>query len=97
MPIKVELPAKATNGQLTNVTGGKGFELFYLRHDEGEKWYYCSTMDADEVVMLKIFDSKKDIARRVAHSAFEDPSTAADPIRESLEVRCLVFWEDQEN
>lgn len=61
---------------------------------EGEehKWYFCSGMTPEEVLVLKIFDSKEDVARRCPHTAF----TCSEDFggrRESIEVRCLVFWE----
>jgi hypothetical protein len=49
----------------------------------------------DEALLLKIIDSKEEgVARRSPHIAFvcdEDEG----PERQSVEVRCLVFWEDQ--
>ena len=59
------------------------------------KWYYASKMKPDEALLIKQFDSNQDVAaRRCPHTAF---STEADygPTRQSMEVRCLVFWEDQ--
>jgi hypothetical protein len=50
-------------------------------------------MTADEVLLLKCFDSKIDGRARFApHSAFVDPTTSAGaPPRESIELRTLVF------
>jgi hypothetical protein len=59
------------------------------------KWHYCSKLTPDEALVLKIFDSKeKEVARRSPHTAFvcnEDEG----PERQNVEVRCLVFWENQ--
>ena len=54
-------------------------------------------MTPEEVLLIKIFDTKKneDMAGRVLHSAFLNPMTSSDQTRESIEVRCLVFYEDQ--
>ena len=57
----------------------------------------ASDMTPDDVYFVKCFDSKMDgRARCSPHSAFVDPNTKDLPCgRESIEVRCLVFWEDQ--
>jgi hypothetical protein len=47
------------------------------------------------VILIKCFDSKLDgRARRVPHTAFSVPGTEDKEGRESIEVRCLVFHED---
>lgn len=47
------------------------------------------------MTLIKCFDSKLDgRARRVPHTAFVNPETAAKeeyPARESIEIRALVF------
>lgn len=97
MPVVSMLPPKSSEGQYSKVSGGEGFELFYKRYREGEKWYFNDKMGPDEVLMIKIFDSLQDgkTARRCPHSAFTNPATMQDETRESIEVRALVFWEDQ--
>lgn len=62
---------------------------------EQHKWYYASQMTPDEALLFKTFDTKGDgVARRVPHSAFETPYDCG-PSRESIDLRCFVFWEDQ--
>ncbi|PWY87398.1 7alpha-cephem-methoxylase P8 chain related protein [Aspergillus heteromorphus CBS 117.55] len=59
------------------------------------KWYYRHKQSPDLVTLIKCFDSKTDgRARRVPHSAFVVPGTEGEPGRESIEVRTLVFHED---
>lgn len=59
------------------------------------KWYYISEMKPEEALLFKIFDSKQDgTAKRTPHTAFTTPNDHGSP-RNSLEVRCLAFWEDQ--
>lgn len=59
------------------------------------QWYYFSKMTPEEVLLFKIYDSKLvGTARRTPHTAFESPEDSGPP-RQSLELRCLVFWEDQ--
>jgi len=72
-------------------------ETWGIRFAEGHGWWYCSEMTPGEVLMIKCFDSKTDgRARAVPHGAFELPGQEG-PARESIEVRCLVFWEDDRN
>jgi hypothetical protein len=63
--------------------------LFHPDH----RWFYVPRMEADEVLLLKCYDSETDgRARFLPHTAFADPTTAADaPPRESIELRALVF------
>ncbi|PLB46423.1 GA4 desaturase family protein [Aspergillus steynii IBT 23096] len=79
-------------------TQGAGFGMLYGMYGEGQKWYYLSGMRPDEVMLIKCFDSKDDgsVARRSPHTAFVDPRTQeVKEARESVELRCLVFFEDQ--
>lgn len=66
------------------------------------KFYYMHGMTPEEVMLLKCYDSwgvgqpqgKEGIAVRTPHTAFVDPQTPNDaPGRQSIEVRCLVFYE----
>ena len=98
MPVVSYLPPKGS-GQYAAVSGGDRFELFYKRYHPDESWYYADRMEPGEVLMIKIFDSIGDekTAKRTPHSAFSNPETENDATRESIEVRCLVFFEDQPN
>lgn len=59
------------------------------------KWYYVSKVTPNEALLIKQFDSKKNgVARRTPHSAFSATEDYG-PTRQSVEVRCLIFWEDQ--
>jgi hypothetical protein len=60
------------------------------------RWFYKSNLTPDEVLLIKCFDSKLDgRARRVPHTAFHVPGTEEKEGRESIEVRALVFHEDE--
>lgn len=74
-------------------------ETYAVKHNSAHRWYYKKGLTPDEVLLIKCFDSKTDgRARRVPHTAFEDPTSSADaPARESIEVRCLVFHEDDQD
>jgi len=59
------------------------------------KWYYAARMRPDEALLIKQFDSSHEVAaRRCPHTAF---TTGGDygPTRQSIEVRCLAFWESE--
>ncbi|KAK1833729.1 hypothetical protein QBC39DRAFT_301968 [Podospora conica] len=63
----------------------------------GHRWFYKWRMGAGEVVVIKCFDSVEGggVARRAPHCAVEDPGEGGGGEgcnRESVEVRCLVFY-----
>jgi hypothetical protein len=73
-------------------------ETFSVKFNEGHRWKYLRGMQPDEFVLIKCFDSEavKDpsIAALTPHTAFDDPTTPADaPLRESIELRALVFYD----
>lgn len=71
-------------------------ETYAVKHNPSHRWFYKKGLKPEEVLLIKCFDSKTDgRARRVPHTAFADPTAPEDaPTRESIEVRCLVFHED---
>jgi len=68
-------------------------ETYSVTFDAEHRWYYVPEMRADEVLLLKCYDSETDGRARFApHTAFEDPTTPPGaPPRESIELRTLVF------
>jgi hypothetical protein len=68
-------------------------ETYSVTYGAGHRWYYLPRMQADEVLLLKCYDSKTDGRARFApHTAFADPTSPADAApRESIELRALVF------
>jgi hypothetical protein len=68
-------------------------ETYSVRYDAAHRWYYVPRMQADEVLLLKCYDSKTDGRARFApHTAFVDPTTPTNaPPRESIELRALVL------
>ena len=71
-------------------------ETMGVKHNPNQKWLYWSGMTGDERLLLKCSDSRGlrdgDVAQWVPHTAFWDPRTPAGArIRESIEVRALVF------
>lgn len=70
-------------------------------------WCYFPLMTRNEALLLKQWDSSGDVARgndadrdlstMTVHSAFMDPTSLPDaPPRESIEVRCVVIWDETE-
>jgi hypothetical protein len=74
-------------------------ETYNVTYNPEHRWFYVPAMKADEVLLLKCFDSRDDgaVARFAPHTAFTDPTTPADaPPRESIELRTyLIFDLDQ--
>ncbi|CAG8171021.1 unnamed protein product [Penicillium olsonii] len=77
-------------------------ETYAIAPNEGHRFFYMKDMTPDEVMLLKCFDSRShtmtdgqtDIAHGTGHTAFFDPQTPEGaPGRQSIEVRCLVFYE----
>ena len=69
-------------------------EVYSLAFNPEHRWFYFPHMAANEVMLLKCYDSAEDgRARFSAHGAFDDPTSPPDaPARESIEVRTLVFF-----
>jgi hypothetical protein len=69
-------------------------EIYYVKFNPSHRWFYAPAMRADEMMLIKCYDSKDDgRARFVPHTAFVDPNTPADaPPRESIELRTLLFF-----
>ncbi|KAK3985049.1 hypothetical protein QBC44DRAFT_335721 [Cladorrhinum sp. PSN332] len=76
-------------------------ETYGVLPNEGHKFYYVKDMKPEEAMFIKCFDSwsewnggRNGIAALTPHTAFIDPQTPeGTPGRESIEVRCLVFYE----
>lgn len=78
-------------------------ETFGVRPGEHHRFYYARDMRPDEVLLLKCYDSfgegeaplgRRGVAVRTPHTAFVDPLTPEGALpRQSIEVRCLVFYE----
>jgi len=59
----------------------------------GHRWYYFSEQQRDEVLLIRVHDSKDDGRARLSfHTSFENPLAEGAPPRESIEVRALVFF-----
>ncbi len=70
-------------------------EVYSARYRARHRWFYQSRLQPDEALLLKCFDSARQIAARyTAHCAFHDPSApAGSPPRRSIEVRTVAFFD----
>ena len=70
-------------------------EIYNVAHNPAQRWYYAPQMAADEVLLIKGWDSRDDgRARFTPHSAVDVPGTSdTAPPRESIEVRTFVVIE----
>lgn len=73
---------------------GQRRESWTVKPNPEHQWYFKYQQQPDEVVLIKCFDSNSsaEMARRAPHCAVEDPDAKEGEWRESVEVRCLVFW-----
>jgi hypothetical protein len=78
-------------------------ETYAVQPNEEHKFYYLDEMTPEEVMFIKCFDSwgedqpggKKGIAGLTPHTAFLDEmAPEGTKPRESIEVRCLVFYDE---
>ena len=71
-------------------------EIYNVAHAPSQRWYYAPRMTADEVLLIKGWDSLDDgRARFTPHGAFHLSETRENaPARESIEVRTLVIVEE---
>jgi len=69
-------------------------EISMFAHSPRHQWSYYSHMDRHEALVFKQYDSQSSgVARFTPHSAFDLPEVPASaPLRESIEVRCLVVY-----
>lgn len=93
--VYAELPESLRNAKTGyNFAAKSKSEAWEVKAGEpgAHKWYYAARMKPTEALLIKQFDSSHDVARRCPHTAF---TTEGDfgPTRQSMEVRCLAFWE----
>ncbi|SMY29883.1 unnamed protein product [Zymoseptoria tritici ST99CH_1A5] len=68
-------------------------ENYVMRRNEKHDWVYFPDMTPDKSILLKTYDSDKQRAQFVGHSAFVDPTSKPDaPARESVEIRTICFF-----
>ncbi|KAH6689643.1 hypothetical protein F5X68DRAFT_131401 [Plectosphaerella plurivora] len=77
-------------------------ETYAVAPSDDHKFFYMKDMTPEEAMFIKCYDSRSQgrpggttgVADLTPHTAFVDPATPADAKgRQSIEVRCLVFYE----
>ncbi|KAK0657053.1 hypothetical protein B0T16DRAFT_51041 [Cercophora newfieldiana] len=72
---------------------GRRVESWTVKANPEHRWYFKYAMRPDEVALIKCFDSDEAVpARRVPHCAVEDPDEREAEWRQSVEVRCMLFY-----
>lgn len=69
-------------------------ESWVVKYNPAHRWYFKHQLSPEEVLLIKCFDSDKAVARRALHTAFEDPAYRDNEARQSIEVRCLVLYDE---
>ena len=70
-------------------------ETYNVAFSPEHRWHYIQQQRPDEVIVIKCYDSRIDVARCAQHTAFLVPDAPADvPPRESIELRTLVFHKE---
>lgn len=73
--------------------GSFDFETSGYRPNPEHRWCYFSGMTPAEVLVFKTHDSDPDVAHRVPHTAFDDPTCPpGTPTRASVEARALALF-----
>jgi hypothetical protein len=86
-----EIPVTAVTA--TRSTGELRHDTTGFLYNPDHRWFYFPDMTRDEVIVFKSHDSATDVTRRVAHTAFSDPTCPpGTPTRASVEARGLVFF-----
>lgn len=68
-------------------------ETYGVTYSPDHRWSYYPRMTGREVLLLKCYDSRQDVARFSPHTAFDDPATPPDARpRESIELRSFVYF-----
>ena len=71
-------------------------EIHAVMYGPQQRWFYFPKVRADEAILIKVYDSRDDVARFTAHGAFDDPATRLDaPERESIETRTVVIYPEE--
>ena len=92
---KRTVPDEALRPYKTVYPDGLESEGNRLAFTPNQKWHYHSGLVPGDVILIKLFDSKLDgRARGSPHSSFNTENDYGEP-RKSIEVRCIVYWENQ--
>jgi hypothetical protein len=70
-------------------------ETYHIAYNPAHRWFWFPQMTREEALVFKVYDTDAAAGVRfTAHTAFDDPNTPPNAaIRESIEMRALVFYE----
>lgn len=69
-------------------------EIFALKKNKNQKWYYYPEMDAKEAILIKGFDSDESFSRFAMHTAFPlSKQSEHNQPRQSIETRTYAFFD----
>lgn len=75
-------------------------DVYYAQYDQGNQWYYQSSMTPEEGVLFKSWDTAENASVRTCiHSSTPLPTELLPkdyPIRWSIECRAFVFSKKEE-
>ena len=91
--VKVEVVEHGEGVTICAVYPDRRGEIYGLVHNPSQLWFYVPDMGLDEAVLIKCYDSRRDVARFTPHTAFQNPLTPpAAPPRESIEFRTIALF-----
>lgn len=69
-------------------------DTYRAYYSPGHQWVYFSDLTPEECILLKTFDSSQDpsVAKMALHASCMLMDQESEAPRESLEIRCLVFF-----
>jgi hypothetical protein len=72
-------------------------QIYSVRYNPAQRWYYVSAMRPEEFLLLKGYDSRADgRARFMPHTGFVNPDCPGEFVpRESIEARTLVVFDER--
>ena len=93
----VPVVVKAPNlGVREDSQGTYDTESYLARWSSGQKWYFISQQEPEEVVVIGLFDSEREketvAAGGTLHSSVDVEGTEDEEPRQSIELRCLAIW-----
>ncbi len=75
---------------------GRRGEIYHVRYNAKQRWYYVPEMQLDEALLIKCADTREGRAQLAPHTAFENPRTPPEaPPRESIEFRTIAFFPEK--
>ena len=72
-------------------------QIYSVRYNPAQRWFYVSAMRPEEFLLLKGYDSRADgRARFMPHTGFANPDRPGEFVpRESIEARTLVVFDER--